>query len=336
MKRTTIKDLAKYLSLSTSTISRAFIPNSRIHPDTKEKIVQAAAKLGYKPDPIALNLRYGVTKTIGLIVPEMVTPFTATVLQGIERVLRPLGYRILINVSDEDPEMERQHLLFLEGMKVDGILINACHESHNLDLYKDIMDRGMPLVFFDRRPNPTLTVSQVGVNDAIKASLMVEHLIETGKKRIVYLMGPVSIRNTVERGIGYERILKKYNMYAPELLVKLESLTVDAGKEAVQKLYEQGISFDAIFAFTDTLAIGAMNYLLQQGVNIPAEVAVGSFSGTVLSTMVHPQLTTVEQPLSDMGHVAANLLLEQIKDPKAPLRTEVMDAMVVRRASTMV
>jgi len=334
MKRITIKDLAKHLLLSTSTISRALLNDTNIHPDTKKKVLDAAEQLGYRPNPTALNLKYGRSKNIGFVVPEMITPFASKVLRGIQSILYPLGYRIIITESDENPLIERKNLLLLEEFNVDGIIINLSHESHNHDLYQEIMDRGTPLVFFDRIPDPSLDASKVMVNDQIKSSLMIEHLLDTGRKRIAHIMGPSTIRNSAERAAGYKRILTKHGIFDPELLIKTEGSTFEHGRIAVQQLLDKKIAFDSIFAFTDTLAIGAMNYLLEQHIKIPEEVAIASFSGTELATIVHPQLTSVEQPLVQMGEIAAGLILEKIKDSEALSRTVVMDAELIYRAST--
>lgn len=334
MKRITIKDLAKYLLLSTSTISRALVNDKNIHPDTKQKVLDAAEKLGYKPNPTALNLKYGRSKNIGFVVPEMITPFAAKVLRGIQNILDPLGYRIIITESDENPLTERKNLLLLEEFNVDGIIINLCHENANQDLYQQIMDRGTPLVFFDRIPGKSLDASKVMVNDNIKASLMIEHLIDTGRKRIAHIMGPSTIRNSAERAMGYQRILTKYGIFDPDLMIKTEGTTFEHGRRATEQLLNKKTPFDSIFAFTDTLAIGAMNCLLDQHIKIPEEIAIASFSGTELATIVHPQLTSVEQPLFQMGEVAAQLILEKIKDNTASSRTVVMDAELIYRAST--
>ncbi|KIO75467.1 LacI family transcriptional regulator [Pedobacter lusitanus] len=334
MKRITIKDLAKHLLLSTSTISRALVNDKNIHPDTKKKILDAAEKLGYKPNPTALNLKYGQSKNIGFVVPEMITPFSSTVLRGIQNILYPLGYRIIIMQSDENPLIERKNLLLLEEFNVDGIIINLCHETYNHDVYQQIIDRGIPLVFFDRIPDKSLDAPKVMVNDNIKASLMIEHLIDTGRKKIVHIMGPSTIRNATERAMGYKRILTKHGIFDPDLLIKTEGASFEHGRIAAQQLLSKNIEFDSIFAFTDTLAIGAMNYLLEQGIQIPEEVAIASFSGTELATIVHPQLTSVEQPLVQMGEVAAGLILEKIKDNTISNKTIVMDAALIYRAST--
>ena len=334
MKRITIKDLARHLLLSTSTISRALVNDKNIHPDTKKKVLDAAEKLGYRPNPTALNLKYGQSKNIGLVVPEMITPFAAKVLRGLQNVLYPLGYRIIITESDENHLIERKNLLLLEEFNVDGIIINLCHETHNQDLYQQIMDRGIPMVFFDRIPGQSLDASKVMVNDNIKASLMIEHLIDTGRKRIAHIMGPSTIRNSAERAMGYKRIMTKYGIFDENLLIKTEGTTFDDGRNATEQLLNKKIEFDSIFAFTDTLAIGAMNYLLDRKVRIPEEVAIASFSGTELATIVHPQLTSVEQPLVQMGEVAATLILEKIKDSSAESKTVLLDAELIYRAST--
>jgi len=334
MKRITIKDLAKHLLLSTSTVSRALLHDKNIHPETKQKVLEAAQNLGYKPSTIALNFKNGESKSIGFVVPEMTTPFSSKVLQGIQAVLDPLGYRVIILQSDENPAVERRNLLLLEEFNVDGIIVNACDENYNQAIYQQIMDRGTPLVFFDRIPDRAINASRVLVNDYIKASLMVEHLIHSGRKRIVHLQGPSSIRNASERAIAYQQIMIKHGLFDPTLLVKTEGMLFEHGQLAIRALMDQGLPFDSIFAFSDTLAIGAMNYLHEQGIKIPEEVSIASFSGTTLATIVYPKLSSVEPPLLEMGLHAAQLILEKIKNPEAPEKTIILNAELVYRAST--
>lgn len=334
MKRVTIKDLSKFLNLSTSTISRALLDEKNINAETKQRVLDAAKALGYKPNATALNLKTGKTKSIGFVVPEMVTPFSAKVLKGVQKALYPLGYKVIILQSDEKPANEKENLLLLERFNVDGIIINLSHATQNEELYKEIIKRGTPMVFFDRIPPATLDVSKVIVNDSIKAALMVEHLISVGCKKIAHLMGPSSVRNSSERANGYKRILTKHNILDTQLIIKCEGVTLEDGKKAVQKLLEKGIEFDGIFAFTDTLAIGAMNYLLQQHKRIPEDVAIASFSGTELSNYVFPPLSTVEQPLVKMGKEAGKLILEQMQNETTPNKTVVLDAKLIYRAST--
>lgn len=224
--------------------------------------------------------------------------------------------------------------MLLEEFNVDGIIINLCHETYNQEIYEQMIARGTPLVFFDRIPGKSLDAPKVMVNDHIKASLMVEHLIESGRKRIAHIMGPSTIRNATERMLGYERILTKHGIFDPELVIRTEGATFEHGRKAAQQLLDKKLTLDGIFTFTDTLAIGAMNQLLEQHIKIPEDVAIASFSGTELATIVHPQLTSVEQPLVGMGETAASLILEKIKDNSIASRTIVMDAALIYRAST--
>ena len=334
MRRITIKDLSKFLSLSTSTISRALLNDKNVNEETRKRVLDAAEKLGYKPNLTALNLQSGQSKTIGFVVPEMITPFSSKVLKGIQNILYPLGYRIIITQSDEDPLIERKNLQLMEEFNVDAIIINLCHETQNNDVYEHIINQGTPMIFFDRIPHKSLDVSKVIINDYIKSSLMVEYLIKKGRKRIVHIMGPAGIYNATERMNGYKRILMKYNIFDENLVVRTDGMTFEHGKKAIRQLLAKNLQFDSIFAFSDTLAMGAMTCLLEQKISIPDEVAIASFSGTELSSMVYPQLTSVQQPLEKMGEAAAELALEKIKDSTAPSRSVLMDAELVYRSST--
>lgn len=333
MKHITIKDIAQHLSLSVSTVSRALVDDKNIRRETKEKVLETARKLGYKPNPVATNLKYGRTNTVGVIVPEMVTPFASQVINGIQSTLYAKGLKVMIAESGEDPKQERENLLMMERFMVDGIIVCLCSYKENQEEYLRLQQAEMPMVFYDRIPHG-LEVSQVLVDDYMKAFFLMEHLIRSGRRRIVHLQGPDDVYNSVERARGYKDALAKFNIpFEQELLVKT-GMGFKDGELAADRLMERGTAFDAVFAFTDTLAIGAMNRLRELGKKIPEEVAIASFSGTVLSTIVYPQLTTVEPPLLEMGKKAAELILEKIKEPQSPNRSVVLDAEIQLRAST--
>lgn len=333
MKHITIKDIARHLSLSVSTVSRALVNDKNIRRETKEKVLEAAKALGYKPNPVATNLKYGHTNTVGVIVPEMVTPFASQVINGIQSILYANGLKVIIAESHEDPQKEKENLQLMERFMVDGIIICLCSYKENKEEYLRLQQAEMPMVFYDRIPHG-LDVSQVTVDDYMKTFFLVEHLIRSGRKRIVHLQGPDDVYNSTERTRGYKDALSKFKIpIEAEMLIKT-GLTFDDGAKAADLLIEKGTSFDAIFAFTDTLAIGAMNRLRELDKKIPEEIAIASFSGTVLSTIVYPQLTTVEPPLQEMGRTAAELILEKIKNPASPNRSVVLDAEIQIRASS--
>jgi DNA-binding LacI/PurR family transcriptional regulator len=221
----------------------------------------------------------------------------------------------------------------MERFMVDGIIICLCHHQANKDDFIRLQEQGIPLVFYDRVPdNPD--VSKVVINDYTKAFFLVEHLIRSGRKHIAYLQAPDFILNSRERHRGYQNCLEKFKIPYNENLVVKTGINIEDGKNAAEKLLKNNVHFDALFAFTETLAIGAMNYLKEQDVKIPEDIAVAGFSGTVLSTIVSPQLTTVEQPLYKMGQTAAELILEKIKNPQATNQTVVLDAEMKIRDST--
>lgn len=333
MKYVTIKDIAGHLALSVSTVSRALAGDKNIRRETKEKVLEAARLLGYKPNPVATNLKYGRTNTVGVIVPEMVTPFAAEVIDGIQSVLYAKGLKVIIAGSDEDAHRERENLQLMERFRVDGMIVCLCSYLENRDEYVRLQRGGMPVVFYDRIPEG-LEASVVRVDDYVKSFFLVEHLIRSGRRRIVHLQGPAGVYNALERARGYRNALAKFRIPADGELVMPAGLNFRDGAVAADRLLERGVGFDAIFAFTDTVAIGAMNRLREAGVKIPGEVAVAGFSGTVLSTIVNPCLTTIEPPLIRMGQTAAELILEKINSPSSPDRCVVLDAEIRLRAST--
>lgn len=333
MKHVTIKDIARYLSISVSTVSRALVNDKNIRRETKEKVLEAAKMLGYKPNPVATNLKFGHTNTVGVIVPEMVTPFASRVVNGIQEVLYANGIKVIIAESSEDPEKEKENLQLMERFMVDGIIISLCSYKRNREEYLRLQQAEMPMVFYDRIPYG-LDVSQVIVDDYMKAFFLVERLIRSGRKRIVHIQGPDDVYNSIERARGYKDALSKFNIIPDEDMLVKTGLTFEDGKNVADRLVEKNISFDAVFAFTDTLAIGMMNRLRELGKKIPEEIAVASFSGTELSTIVYPKLTTVEPPLLQMGKAAAELILEKIKNPSSPNRSVVLNAEIRMRAST--
>lgn len=334
MKHVTIKDIARYLSISVSTVSRALMDDRNVRKETREKVLEAARILGYKPNPVATNLKYGHTNTVGVIVPEMVTPFASTVINGIRSVLYGNGIKVIVADSGEDPDRERENLRLMEHFMVDGIIVSMCSYKKNKEDYIRLLEADLPMVFYDRIPHG-LDVPQVIVDDYRKSFFLVEKMILGGRKRIVHIQGPDDIYNSVERARGYRDALAKYKIpYEEDTMLIKAGMTFDAGAQVADILVRKEIPFDAVFAFTDTLAIGAMNRLRELGKKIPEEVAVASFSGTELSTIVYPRLTTVEPPLFQMGEKAAEMILEQIKNHDAPKRIEVVNAEIRMREST--
>lgn len=335
MKYATIIDIARELGISKSTVSRALRGDDRnVNKDTKKKILEIAEKMGYKRNELAVNLRKQSTRTIGIVVPEMVTPFYMNFITYAQQLLNRQGYRVTLAQSHEDPEAERANLQMMEDYRVEGILISACHNRKNLDIYQRLIDNGIPLVFFDRTITG-ISVPKVKIDDYIKAFFMVEHLIRSGKKEIIHFAGPVYIENAIERKRGYKDALEKFHLpYNPEHVVDA-GVNFSDGEKAVEELIRKRISFDAIFSFTEMSALGAKNCLQKLHYSIPGDVAVCCISGTDLCLLVHPSLTTVEQPVKQMAEATSRLIMEKIENPAIPDETVVLNAEMIVRESTL-
>lgn len=333
MKYTTIKDIAGELGISKSTVSRALSGDNNVSKETREKVLALAENMGYKRNEMAANLRRQQSKTIGIIVPEMVTPFFMYVIISAQQFLNEQGFKVIITQSHEDIQAELYNLRLMEDYRVDGIIMSVCHGEENLKEYFRLQEKGIPIVFFDRVP-AKVYASKVIVNDYIKSMFMMEYLIRSGRKRILHLAGPQRIPNTEERKRAYKDSLSKFKIpFDPELLIEGENERSE-GERVIKNFLSKNIPFDAIFSFGETLAIGALNYMQSQGIRIPEDVAVCGFSGTYLSTIVTPQLTAIQQPFEEMGRVSAEQIVKRINDPESSCETIVLDAEIVIRQST--
>ncbi len=329
-RRVTIKDIARELKLSASTVSRALLNDKNIRRETQERVVAMAKELGYSPNPVATNLKFGRTNSVGVIVPEMITPYAATVIEGIQSVLYPKGLRVMIASSEEDPQREAENLKQMLQFMVDGVIISLCDYHTNRELFEEFERHSIPLLFYDRIPH-NIDATQIVINDYTSAFFLVEELIRAGRKRITFLAGPHSIYNSKERERGYRDAMRKFGLTTTPSMIIEAGVTFKDGAAAVDKIDGD---CDAIFAFTDTLAIGAMNRLIKQGKRVPEDIAIVGFSGTELSTIVTPELTTVEAPLRLMGQRAAEILLEMIADPNIGHQREMLEAEIMLRDST--
>lgn len=333
MSFVTIKDIAKKLGISASTVSRALRDESNIKEETKLKIQALAKELGYEPNYIAVSLKQKQSKTIGIIVPEMITTFFITIIDAIQEKLSKSGYKIIITQSQENSDIELNNLRLLETYRVDGIIMSICNLHKNSGEYLRIINKGIQMVFFDRLP--VIDAPKIGINDYTKAFFLVEHLILQGRKRIVHLAGPDYLQNAIDRKKGYIDALKKYKINIDQNLIISAGINYSDGEQSAKKLIEKDKrKFDAMFCFTDILAIGAKQYLQNEGYKIPEDIALAGFSGSFLSSLIHPQLTTVEQPLVLMGHTCADLMLEKIKSPVLPNKIIILDAEIKYRGST--
>lgn len=334
MRYVTIKDIAETLGISKSTVSRALSGDTRnVSEETLRKVAEAAEKMGYTKNEMAVNLRNRRTRTIGIVVPEAVTSFYLQFMATVQRILQPYGYRIILTLSDEDFLTERSNFEIFETYRVDGILISSCHHRANLEFYDGYVRRNTPMVFFDRTVE-RLACSSVRSDDYHSAFFLVEHLVYKGYRKILHLAGPDCIRNSADRLRAYRDVLKKHGIpYRPELVVTAGADEKD-GAEAMSRILDAAIDCNAVFCFTELQALGAKRVLQARDIRIPDDMAIACMSGTKLATLVYPAITAVEQPLDRMAEEAVRLLLAKIENPQSAPENVVLPANMVIRAST--
>lgn len=309
----TIKDIARELGISPSTVSRALKDHPDISVATKKAVNELADKLNYQPNTVALNLRQRKTNTIGVIIPEIVHFFFSTVISGIEDVAYEAGYNVILAQSNESVEREKSDIKALFNSRVDGLLLSISRETTNFDHIESIISKGLPIVFYDRMyTNPN--TSKVIVDDYVGAKEAVLHLIEQGYKRIAHLEAAPGLQIALDRRRGYVDALNENNIAVKEtMIIECPNGSLEDGKKATKKLLSLASPPDAIFANNDLLAMGAMLAIKEKGLKIPGDIALMGFSNWFFSQLLDPPLSSVDQPGFEMGQEAARLLIRQIE-----------------------
>ncbi len=317
----TIKDIAKALGLSTSTVSRALRDSYEISPETKKLVLECAEKLNYRPNPIALSLKERRSRSIGVVVCEIANSFFSQVINGIESVAYDRGYNVIISQSRESYEREVMDLQYLASRSVDGLLISVSTETNDISHLKALHEKGLPIVFFDR-VSDAITTHSVIVDNFRGAYEATEHLINNGYKRIAAIANSEFLSITIERLAGYREALAANNiLYDPSLVQHCfyGGMIFSEIEEAVNNLFTNKQKPDAIFATSDKLSSGCLKTLKRRGMQIPDEIALAGFSNSDVVELMEPSLTVVRQPALEMGQAATELLLQLIES-KRPIK----------------
>lgn len=338
-RKVTLKQIARELDVSISTVSKALRNSIEISEDTRQK-VQAFAKLyNYKPNNIALSLKNKKTKTIGIIIPEIVHHFFATVISGIEQVANENGYNVIVCLSDESFDKEVINMEMLANGSTDGFIMSLSKETQ---LKKDfhhiveVINQGMPVVMFDRITNDVLC-DKVIIDDQLAAYDAVEFLIKRGFKNIglVTTVDYVSVGKL--RTEGYVNALNDHDLPVNEkIIVKIEDIEDCASK--IEKMLLENKP-DAIFAVNELFAVTTIKLANKMGLKVPDDISVIGFTDGIISQYSTPSITTVSQNGIKMGGRAAKMLIERLEmeeeeDGNEQYRTELIDTHLVEREST--
>lgn len=331
----TIKDIARELKISPSTVSRALKNHPDISEETKIAVNELASKLHYQPNAVALSLKQRRSNTIGVIIPEIVHYFFSSVISGIEDVAYDAGFNVIICQSNEKYDREVVNTRTLLANRVDGILVSISKETQQFDHFDHIKENEVPVVFYDRVV-PGFEADQVIVDDFDAAYRATRHMVEEGCTRIAHFAGPQNLLIGQLRKEGYLKALREAGLETHDEWV-MEADNFEKARLAVLSILDNKTNIDGIFAVNDTTAIGAMHTLQKKGIKVPGQIAVVGFSDGRLSGITDPGLTSVDQHGYEMGTVATEILLKRImaKNKNYPFETRILNANLIVRGSSV-
>ena len=308
----TLKKLAQILNLSISTVSRALNDHPDISESTRDKVKNLAQTMQYVPNIFAKGFRKHRTNIIGVIVPTITHYFTTTIVRGILEEASTRGYRVIISESNNDVIKQTEMLNTMIQFGVDGILASLTKMTRDIDTILPTLNT-LPFILFDK-VSSKIPCTQITINDEEAAFNAVEHLINIGKKRIAIIKEREFSYNSEKRYAGYLRALKEHNIEIDEkIIISVDDISLQQGKRMTNLLLSIKKRPDAIFTITDSAAVGVIQTLKKFNIKIPDEIAVVGFSNSRLSTVIEPNLTTVDQPGEAIGKNAVKHLIEEIE-----------------------
>jgi LacI family transcriptional regulator len=331
----TIKDIARMAEVSTATVS--MILNSKdgnISTVTREKVLRIVKENNYIPNTMARSLVTRQTKTIGLVIPDIVNPFFPELARGAEDKASEAGYSIIYCNTDDDLEKEEKYINMLAEKMVDGIVFT--HSAKRTNGLSPI-DRGnIPVILIDRDLESSNVKGKVLVDNLEGAYKAVKHLIDKGYKKIAFITGALTSTTAKDRLAGYRKALEDSGIEYNNNYIRAGQYKSEWGLTAVKQLLDEGLDFDAVFCGNDLIAISVIKLLKSKGYNIPNDVGVVGFDDIYMASVVEPGLTTIKQPNYEMGYKAVELLIEVLEKSgeAAEQKTIILDTELIVRKST--
>ena len=330
-----ITDIARMAGVSKGTVSRV-INNSKdgVSEETRARILSIIEEVGYIPNRMAGSIAIAKTKTLGLIIPDIQNMFFPQMVRGVENCAIENGYTLFLCNTDSDIKKEELYLRAFMEKRVDGILINTCGDMGDRSLLRSIIQSGIPIVLLDRKSNDFADKPGVFIDNKAAAYAGVEYLIHTGCRKILFLCGPKEVFTSSERLKGYREALSMAGISYRESYVTYGTHTAEYGYTAIKELLAQHSDIDAVFTGADTIAFGVLRALNEMNITVPDQISVMGFDNIMLGEYVSPPLTTVAQPIYDIGYRAVKKLISCIRREPGCSENEFMKTRIVRRGTT--
>lgn len=332
--RVTIRDVADRVGVHPSTVSRVLNPatRGRITSEIVEKVTEAAAELGYRPNQAARGLRTNRTRTIGVLIPDITNPLFPPIIRGIEDGLGANGYTAILGNTDNVAARETEAVATLRARQIDGLILATARRDD--PIVGECIADGLPLVLVNRTAD-AIGVSSIVNDDALGIALAVRHLKERGHTRIAHIAGPRSLSTGEARRRSFVEIVKSEGLEAdPALIAETNAFSEDEGLRAAAELIAAGPTFTAIVAANDLIALGAYEAIDDAGLTCPGDISVTGFNDMPFVDRLSPPLTTVRIPHYELGREAARRLVELIENPDSPARATTLRPELIIRGST--
>lgn len=322
----TIKDVSKLAGVSVATVSRVLNQNGYVHEDTEKKVLNAIKELNYAPNLVARSMTKKTSKTIALIVPDITNPFFNELAKAVENVTYVYGYTTILCNSDDSPDKEKHYVDVLRQKYIDGFIL-----ASNTLSATEVEDLTVPVVTLDRIISDD--VPSVTADNRVGARKAVQFLLDQGCRKIAHIRGPEHFTIPDERCQGYLDMVQQLDWFEPGLIVN-GLFKMDKAAEEAYQLMESYPDLDGIFAGNDIMAIGALRAAQMYNLTVPGGLEIIGYDGIPISVMVYPELTTIAQPIYDMGLTAARILIKLIESKPLESLHHVFPVYLLERGTT--
>ena len=328
----TIRDVAELAGVSIATVSHSLSGNRPVSPETSARVLAAVEQLGYRPNRVAASMVTRRTHTIALVVPDIANPFFASLVKAVESAAIERGYTTVACSSDANSDLEERYLDLLLDEQVDALIYDGDHDRFGSRLER-LAERGTAIVVVDRAEGVREAFASVVVDNSAGGTLVAQHLIDLGHRHVAMVAGPRGLSTSGPRVDGFCSTLKSCGIRIGEHTVcRAQDLTLEAGVHAVEHLLAVDPTITAIFCENDLVALGSIRVARQRGLDVPGDISIVGFDDIFVSSLVSPALTTVRQPVGELGASAVDIALQLMED-KPPTRTVLPVELVFRESS---
>lgn len=310
----TLKEVARELNTSVSTISRVVNNKDNVNEETRKRVLEALKHCEYRPNQVARSLKVRSTMTIGIVVPDVCERFFGQIIKGVDAIVSKQGYSIILVDTNESKEKEEKYLDLLFQQRVDALVIATVDQNGTKVL--EFMNHNIPVVFIDNLPNISVPYDAVLIDNILASKIAVRRLLEAGHTRIATIIGSPTETTGYDRLLGYRLALQDAGIEVDERLIQFGNYKEESGFTCMERLLENRaeVPFTAIYVTSEFMTFGALKSIKNHNLNIPGDIALVGFDVHDKSGLLYPGITTMRQPEQQIGELTAELLLKRLAE----------------------